>query len=604
MKKRRFLFVFSTFLLCGCTHPSSVSSSIISTMAPTTTVSTSSSEIKTTTSVTPISSASNSSLSSSSFYIDGYHLLYEGLYVNYLPSLYSEEIEVSFLVTNPDLELYYTLDCSTPTRTYTLEYKKPIPIRFQNTKDPKDYPLTTSVDGILAEYGNDKCTSNAYNQNIQLKGEYIFLPKQTVITIMLYNKETRKAVFQRSLTYFLDLEQSVGIPLISLSMPYKDWFGNNGFYNQIRSEIEKRANLEYYDITTDEYFYRNTQVKLGGNWTLGYPQRTLNLNFNKDENGNKNEPVTASLFPHRLRRDQKGEVDSYTRFRLHNRGNSFEESIGLNDAFVQALMENDYNVSTTGYRPCLVYCNGEYWGMYSIREHYKKQYFSSHYGVKKDDVILYDLKGGFNLSDGDETEANECLNALRDYIALDFHDDSVYEKFIEEYMDIDSFIDVILANAYCSNWDFIGNFNNLKMWRTSKIKDNNPYADGRWRFVIHDTDFAFRENTNYLDRNVNNSYSRFFFLGQLLKSELFRNRMMERATHLMETCFNLEKSLAILDQLMEEIQPYYLASMFRWGQKSNYNSYWKSQINEVKNNLTFKSQYFLSILKDTLKQYN
>lgn len=594
MKRKNGLFLLSILLLCGCsTSPNQGSTS--------STNKDSTSTISTTTSSSLITSSPT--LSSSSFYIEGYHQLCEGLYVNYLPSLYSDEFDVEFLLPDTNYELYYTLDCSTPTRTYTKEYTKPIPVRLNNSKKLEDYPLTTSVDGILANLGNDKCTSNAYNQNIQLQGKYILLPKQTVITIMLYNRKTKQVTYRRALTYILDPEYKINIPVVSLSMPYKDWFGENGFYNQIREEIEKRAHLEYYDITTDEYFYRNTQVKLGGNWTLGYPQRTLNLNFNKDENGNKNEAVKAQIFPSRQRRDEKGKVKSYTRFRLHNGGNAFEESIGFNDAFMQAIMENDYNVATTGYRPCIAYFNGEYWGVYSIREHYKKQYFSSHYGVDKDDVILYDFKGQFNVSDGDPEQALECLNDLREFIAFDLNNEKIYEKFISEYFDINSFIDVILANAYCSNWDFVGNFNNLKMWRTYAVDEKNPYTDGRWRFVIHDTDFAFRENTNYLDRNVNNSYSRFFFLSQLMKSSQFRKQLYQRATELMETTFNHDRVFTLLDNMIAEIEPYHLASMYRWGQQSNYLSYWKNEINIVKANLEYKENNFLSILKNTLKQY-
>ena len=218
-------------------------------------------------------------------------------------------------------------------------------------------------------------------------------------------------------------------------------------------------------------------------------------------------------------------------------------------------------------------------------------------------MILYDFKGQFNVSDGDPEQALECLNDLREFIALDLNNEKIYEKFISEYFDINSFIDVILANAYCSNWDFVGNFNNLKMWRTYAVDEKNPYTDGRWRFVIHDTDFAFRENTNYLDRNVNNSYSRFFFLSQLMKSSQFRKQLYQRATELMETTFNHDRVFTLLDNMIAEIEPYHLASMYRWGQQSNYLSYWKNEINIVKANLEYKENNFLSILKNTLKQY-
>ena len=97
---------------------------------------------------------------------------------------------------------------------------------------------------------------------------------QRIITINYVNSNNESK--SRSLSYIFG---EYDIPVVSLSMPYRDWFGSTGIYNNIRVEYEKRANLEYIDPELNEYFYRNTQVKIGGNWTMGYPQRTLNLNF-------------------------------------------------------------------------------------------------------------------------------------------------------------------------------------------------------------------------------------------------------------------------------------------------------------------------------------
>ena len=45
--------------------------------------------------------------------------------------------------------------------------------------------------------------------------------------------------------------------------------------------------------------------------------------------------------------------------------------------------------STKASRPCVVYLNGEYWGLYVLEEDYSDNYFESHYGVNKDDVVVY-----------------------------------------------------------------------------------------------------------------------------------------------------------------------------------------------------------------------
>ena len=60
-----------------------------------------------------------------------------------------------------------------------------------------------------------------------------------------------------------------------------------------------------------------------------------------------------------------------------------------------------------------------------------------------------------------------------------------YQTFINNYIDEPSFIDLFIAELFASNWDFVGNWNNLKMWRTSKIDPEEEYYDGKWRFCIH-----------------------------------------------------------------------------------------------------------------------
>ena len=106
-------------------------------------------------------------------------------------------------------------------------------------------------------------------------------------------------------------------------------------------DISSRCSLEIIDPYYNEYTNINSSIKLGGNWTLGYPLRTLNLNFNKDENGNKNTPVTNHLFKDRNAISSSKTLTNFTRLRVHSGGNAFEESIGFNDALLQGLMDTD-----------------------------------------------------------------------------------------------------------------------------------------------------------------------------------------------------------------------------------------------------------------------
>lgn len=530
-----------------------------------------------------------------------YIKIHDYLYVTYLPGQYDESILLDFYVPS-GYKLLYSLDCEDP----DTEYKgDALSLKQLKTTKKSQIPLTTSVDGILSWAGSDKCYSGIYVDNIQKPGNYQYFDRINVVTVKVVSVNDPSDVkIERALSYMIsDVEHT--IPVVSLSMPYDKWFGEEeGFYNQIRDEIEQRCNLEYWDSTYDEYFFRNTQIKLGGNWTLGYPMRTLNLNFNKDQYGEKNDKVKEHIWKERQKRDGSGDLTKINRFRLWSGGNSFESGTGFNDAIIQQLMEKDTYTATAGWRPCITYCNGEYWGMYYIREHYKDVYFETNYGVDKDDVIFAELKGDLILDDGDEELGNKFIQELKDfYTSFDFASDVNYNTAISKYIDIDSFIDLFIAETYASNWDFVGNFNNLKMWRTSYVDEDKPYYDGKWRFVIHDVDFAFTEDTDFIGKDHPNYYRRWPLFNNLMKNAKFRTAFYERAEELMETNFKYEVAEEIVKGMMNEVKAYKRDAMRRWGKLDADYEYgqWLNNIQNVLNYIKSKETTFLPMLEKYMK---
>ena len=536
--------------------------------------------------------------------LEGYEKLNDYLYVSHLPGHYNNKINLEFKTVDNKYDIYYSIDSSFPEIDEGTKYKEPIELEQIVTDDLDDYPLTTSVDGILAHDKEGKCVSDIYNNNIQRTGKYPLFQKQNTITVRLVDKETKETVHNRSLTYLID-DKEYTIPVVSLNMPYDNWFGEEeGMYNKIREEVEHRVYLEYFDFKNDEYFSLNSKIKLGGNWTLGYPMRTLNLNFNKDENGNKNDPVNVPIFGDRVKRgDRDSRLKKLTRFRLHSGGNAFESWTGFNDAVIQSMME-DSNAPTTGFRPCIGYLNGEYWGLYYIREHYSDTYFKDNYGVDKDDVLFYELKGRFIVDDGDEEIGDAAIRDMERF--LNGNDLAVYENyqtFINTYIDEDSFIDVFLAELFASNWDFVGNSNNLKMWRTSKIDPEEEYYDGKWRFCLHDVDFAFTDDRNFLDKNCANSYTTFKMFDSLLRQPEFRTKFYNRAVYLCKNNLSVDYASKVLGDMVSELMPYKLDAMKRWGKNDASYSEWLNEVDRTYQYFEDKNRTFLATLKDSLNQY-
>lgn len=532
-----------------------------------------------------------------------YYQLCRGLYVNKEPGLYHNNFDLKFAYNKKIDKLYYNYDGEKPLKN-SICYLAPFSGLeiYENVPDSlQEIPMTTSVDEILDSYDN-RCVSYNYINNVQNPMNYSYFHNACVIdiTFVKNNAETNMA-----LTYLVDSKNSYTLPIISLSMPYRKWFGSPYyFYNNIKEEAEERVQVEYFDPMTKDYWQRNSKIKLGGGWSKGYPQRTLNLNFKKDEKGNKNEKVTTPIFG-----DRKtcGNVDkdltNHIRFRLHNGGNCFEQWSGFNDAILQRAMFGT-NIATTADRPCLVYLNGEYWGLMAMREHYSDYYIKQNYGVDDDNVTMFEVKGDIIFDDGDEdglVYLNQLKTFLNDSRFNSSNLDTVEEAYQEltEMIDEDSFIDALLSEFYCCNWDYVGNYNNLKMWRAMDTSDKK-YEDGKWRFCLHDTDFAFSETTNYFDKNQTYSYNKWPLVRCCMKSITFRRKLIARAEALATTNLSAKTLSDITLDLYNQVRPYKKDFGKRWGQPSSYFSDWLSYYSYLLNYYQSRSGNFVNQLKSTI----
>lgn len=100
----------------------------------------------------------------------------------------------------------------------------------------------------------------------------------------------------------------------------------------------------------------------------------------------------------------------------------------------------DLKVETQASRPCVVYLNGEYWGLYILQEDYQAKYFEKTHGVAKENVVTYKgdaeaLSLGYKLDEGKlpEGEDNESyyLQDVLDFFAS--HDNLRNEQDYEAF---------------------------------------------------------------------------------------------------------------------------------------------------------------------------
>ena len=58
---------------------------------------------------------------------------------------------------------------------------------------------------------------------------------------------------------------------------------------------------------------------------------------------------------------------------------------------------------------CVLFLNGEYWGMYTLMEKFSSDFFSKHYGIPKDNVVYFKQ---YEMKEGPIKEYNEIMNFM------------------------------------------------------------------------------------------------------------------------------------------------------------------------------------------------
>ncbi|MBQ8921330.1 MAG: CotH kinase family protein [Oscillospiraceae bacterium] len=196
--------------------------------------------------------------------------------------------------------------------------------------------------------------------------------------------------------------------------------------------------------------------------------------------------------------DAEGSViDGYDKLVLRNAGNDFQFAF-IRDELNQTLAAEAGYTDCEGVMPVVVYLNGSYYGVHWMHESICDDLLKDKYGGKGAGkyVVLEGKEQEKNVPEDDEEEAaaaEEFNTAYAELSALDLTDDASYEK-VCAFMDVPNYLRYFAFNIYVNNNDWPQN--NMKIYRYY-ANDEADYSleadartDGRWRWWLHDTDYA------------------------------------------------------------------------------------------------------------------
>ena len=188
-------------------------------------------------------------------------------------------------------------------------------------------------------------------------------------------------------------------------------------------------------------------------------------------------------------------------------------------------------------------------------------------------VVMYKgdaeaIEIGYKLDEGTLPEGiTDESYFLRDLFEFfETHDNLRSSKDFKEFaklVDIDSAMDYFAVQVWMHNkWDWPGK--NWIIWKTAEVDPSNPYADGCWRFSLHDLDFPGSggrgdagvntiEEDDLLDMESDNVMVLCF--SYLMSNKDFRADFYERLDGLTDGIMEKKKALDLLEEFSDTYEP-------------------------------------------------
>jgi len=447
-------------------------------------------------------------------------------------------------------------------------YPAAISVELSNTEPNSSTYYTT--DGSYPTSG-----SILYNSAININTSSI------IKAITISNTNTIHESFLEYGTFFIN--DTYTIPVLSVSGNEVDNLIEDGW------QIEPHGTFEYYKENGDLADKARGEFNEHGNDSWAYDQRGFDY-ITRDQFG-YNYAIKDELFRTKDR-------DKYQRLIIKAAANdNYPFSYGgsgahIRDSYVQSLSQiADLRMDERSFEPCILFLNGEYWGLYEIREKVDDIDFTEYY-YDQDSVGFLKTWGGTwvdVLSNG-QTEASveDNWDDVRDFITNNDMSIEANYDYAKSVFNTGSLIDYFILNTYVVNADWLN-------WNTAWWHGLNEDGDKKkWRYTLWDMDNTFDHGTNYTgvpNQNPNadpcdpesvgnlGGQGHIPIWNALLSNDEFFADYINRWTDLSNSYFSCDFLIGHLDSLINIIEPEMPAQINKWG--GNY-TIWENNVQDMR----------------------
>ena len=322
------------------------------------------------------------------------------------------------------------------------------------------------------------------------------------------------------------------------------WWYRDANYTQRGIEWEKPIIFQYFE-NGKEKIQSKCGLRISGNATRGFPQKSFRINARRKYGDDK---LAYRFFG-------KAGQKKYESLVIRMSGNDNAKTM-FADLLMHQLAEGSNLLVQKG-KPVLLYLNGNYWGIYNLRERIDDYFIAKYSDCKKGDVTILE-DGSASLKDGSENEQKRFLDLIEEVRAMDQVGDKELKR-ITSMIDLDSYIDYIFFETYYANNDWP--VNNAMCYKVPGEK---------WQWLLNDLDYSLaypgadNVNLNMFDKIKGSSSVHAVLFNKLISNGKFKNQFKKRCRKNLTKFLNEDSVKRTFGDLKKQYEPEMEQQINRW----------------------------------------
>ena len=337
-------------------------------------------------------------------------------------------------------------------------------------------------------------------------------------------------------TFSYIVNEGISLPVVSVVCDQSDF--KNFYQNYSIRSLYCDANVSYFD--GDDGFVSDCRFKLhGASARSKWNKKSFKISFQSRYGGD----VNYDLFS-----DGSELLHSFIL-----RGGSETQLQNMRDPLVSKIANivSPVDTYTLDGGSCVLFINGEYWGIYGLREAYSEQYVANHTGGDADSVQI--VRAVVNDIRSPE------LTELIDFITDRNMSDAENYAYASEHMDMKSLATWMCFESYFNNLDPNGNIRYVK----------SDAADGKWQLMLFDFDIAITNNGTYWGVVYDISSQNGKMCISLKRSAEFTTLLLETMSELIDNGLGEDLILQTIDEMIAETEADMPRNLQKWIQNAD-----------------------------------